>query len=87
MPDTLAGVFLDTAPVLIRLAPAARAALGVADADIQLKSATIRDGWLLAIYQDPGNGDVTKYLLPPDQVLYLRQLQPAIPPSPAPGQG
>jgi len=86
MADQLSGVFRDEIPVNIRLTATARTALGTPDADIPLKKLTLRDGQYLAQYDD-GAGNVTLYLLPPESVLYARQIQPAQQQPPAPSGG
>lgn len=63
--------FANGQPVLIRLASAAATALN-APGDIPLVGATMEDGWILADYKNP-DGSVTRYALPPDSVLYVKQ--------------
>lgn len=72
--------FIAGQPVLVRLSAAARTALGVPDTEIQLYAANTVDGWLRADYRE-ANGDITRYFLPPESVLYLKQLQPQSNPS------
>lgn len=86
MPDSLAGIFRDDIPVIIRITDTAtRTALAIADVDIPLRKVTLRDGLILAEHVD-GSGNVTKYLLSP-HVCYLRQVQPVTPAPPAPSGG
>lgn len=58
-------------PVLIQLTTPTATALGVTG-EVPLVGAILEDGWLLADYRNP-DGSVTRYALPPDSVLYVKQ--------------
>lgn len=69
--------FDQRAPIDVRLSATFRAALGgLPDADIPLWAATIEDGWLLADYKEQ-SGDIRRYAIPPEHVIYVRQLLPS----------
>ena len=68
--------FDDGEPIKVRLSAVFRAAVGgLADEDIDLWAARIEDGWLLADYRE-ANGDIRRYAVPQQHVVYVRQLMP-----------
>ncbi len=74
MSDQLAGVFTADS-VEIRLQIDVATALGIpSGANVPLYGVTLRDGWLLAEYRET-TGQLTKYLLPPHAVLFVRQVR------------
>jgi len=67
--------FLTDASIDVRLSAVARTAVGwPTDTDIPLWAASIEDGWLLADFKE-ANGDIRRYAIPPEHVVYVRQTQ------------
>lgn len=66
--------FRTDSPIDVRLSAVFRTAVGwPTDSDIPLWAASIEDGWLLADYRE-SNGDIRRYAIPPEHVIYVRQL-------------
>lgn len=78
-------IFDSQRTVSVRLTTDVATALGIADAEVQLKSLTLQGGMLLAEYQKSAS-EVTRYLLPAASIRYARQdiTQSTLPP---PAQG
>ena len=67
--------FVTTKPILVRLAAVTATALGLpAATDVQLFACALVDGWLQADFRET-NGDITRYVLPSESLLYVKQLQ------------
>lgn len=73
---TTVTAFITGQPVSVRLSAEAATALGVGANEVPLVSVQIIDGWFLATYQN-SDGSTTRYLLPPNAILYAKQNQPA----------
>lgn len=62
-------------PIQVRLSATFLTAVGLpAATDVPLYGAAVEDGWLLADYRN-GDGTITRYAVPPEHVIYVRQTQ------------
>ncbi len=78
--------FVGGQPVKVRLNAEVRTALNAPDQDIDLLSLAWQGGMLVADFQDSPT-QITRYLLPPQSILYARQTIDQGPAPQAPQQG